>query len=520
MKLSHILRSVATSWLAVLVNAVVAFFLTPYLLHHIGDVEFGLYTLVTTVTGYYGLFDLGVRSAVLRFMSRALALNDHEEVNRVLASAFYFYWAICALTILATVLLLPWLPRIFNISGQTAIAFQYLFLLAGIVQGLTFPLNVFAGSLDASARFDKVYLVQIVSLMVRVVVVIIVIRKGGQLFAVGAVVLLSIFLSYVLQIPLAIREVPHMSLNPRWVSKSKLKEMFRYASVSIGVGVGDRLKANIFPVIVGVLASPVAVTLFSLPTRLLRFPIDGVSTMTEVMNPTSSHLEARKDYEKLRRLLLLSAQGAFLLLAPMATFLFIFGRDLLRLWVGVAYVSSSYPLLVILTLGMSAGATQAGIQAMLFGMGKHKGLIGYRLGEAAVFIVLGGIALKLSGLIAFSIVVSVTLLLTSLILVPRHVCHILGLPLRTYLFDGCLKPWLLTIPFALVLLGLHSWFVVGSWFVLLALLATGGLTYLATLFTISTLPSKKVGTGWASMGVLEILAERSRPILSKLGFVA
>ena len=138
MKLSHILRSVATSWLAVLVNAVVAFFLTPYLLHHIGDVEFGLYTLVTTVTGYYGLFDLGVRSAVLRFMSRALALNDHEEVNRVLASAFYFYWAICALTILATVLLLPWLPRIFNISGQTAIAFQYLFLLAGIVQDLHF----------------------------------------------------------------------------------------------------------------------------------------------------------------------------------------------------------------------------------------------------------------------------------------------------------------------------------------------------------------------------------------------
>ena len=87
MKLSHILRAVATSWLAVLFGAVVGFFLTPYLLHHIGDVEFGLYTLVTTVTGYYGLFDLGVRSAVLRFVSRALALNDREEINRVLASA-------------------------------------------------------------------------------------------------------------------------------------------------------------------------------------------------------------------------------------------------------------------------------------------------------------------------------------------------------------------------------------------------------------------------------------------------
>src|SRR5260370_8415448 len=107
MKLSHVLRAVATSWLAVLANAVVGFLLTPYVLHHIGDVEFGLYTLVTSLTGYYGLFDLGVRSAVLRFVSRALALNDREEINRVVASAFYFFWRICTFPLLPTFLVLP-----------------------------------------------------------------------------------------------------------------------------------------------------------------------------------------------------------------------------------------------------------------------------------------------------------------------------------------------------------------------------------------------------------------------------
>ena len=519
MKLSHILRAVATSWLAVLFGAVVGFFLTPYLLHHIGDVEFGLYTLVTTVTGYYGLFDLGVRSAVLRFVSRALALNDREEINRVLASAFYFYWGICVLTIVATLLLLPWLPHIFGISGPTAHAFQYLFLVAGIMQGFTFPLNVFAGSLDASGRFDQVYIVQLLSLALRVVFVIVVIQAGGKLFAVGVVVLVSTFLPYVIQIPLAMRQIPNMSLNPRWVSKVKLKEMFHYASVSIGVGLGDKLKANIFPLIVGVLATPVAVTLFSLPTRLLRFPIDGVSTMTEIINPTSSHLEARDDYANLRRLLVLSVQGAFLLMVPMAIFLFIFGRDLMRLWVGAAYLSA-YPLLVILTLGMGAGATQAGIQSMLFGIGKHKGLIAYRLGEAAAFILLGGIALKLWGLEAFSIVVSATLLLTSLILVPRHVCHIVGLPLRTYLLKGCLKPCLLALPFAVALVALHSRYEVGSWLVLVGCLATGGLVYLITLFGVSLRSGDETSTPWGSLEILQVLAARVRPILSKFAALA
>jgi len=127
--------------------------------------------------------------------------------------------------------------------------------------------------------------------------------------------------------------------------------------------------------------------------------------MTEVVNPASSHLEAHEDYVKLRRLLQLSVQGAFILVAPMSAFLLIYGRDLLRLWVGVAYLSA-YPLLVVLTLGMCAGATQSSIQSMLFGIGRHKGLIGYRLGESAIIIVVGSIALKFSGLVAFSLVIT------------------------------------------------------------------------------------------------------------------
>ncbi len=514
MKFSTILRAVASSWLAVLANAIVGFLLTPYVLHHLGDVEFGLYTLVTTLTGYYGLFDLGVRSAILRFVSRALALNDHGEINRVICSAFYFYWGICLLAILATLLVMPWLPQIFGVSGETARVFQYLFLLAGIVQGLTFPLNVFAGSLDAAGRFDQVYMVQTASLLLRVIVVIAAIRAGGHLFAVGGVVLLSIFLSYVLQIPLALRQIRGVSLNPKWISKSSLREMFRYASVTIGIGVGEKLKANVFPVLVGLTMNPIAVTLFSLPTRLLRFPIDGVSTMTEIVNPTSSHLEAREDYTTLRRLLLLSVQGAFLLLAPMAVFLFIYGRDLLRLWVGAAYLSA-YPLLVLLTLGMGAGATQACVQAMLFGIGRHKGLIAFRLGEAAAIIAIGGIALEFSGLEAFAVVISATLLLTSLVLVPRLVCQIVGMPLRTYLSEGCLKPCLATIPFIMTLYVLHSWLTVKSWFGLLGILAAGGLVYSATLLWVAFRSGGENGKQWLSLGVLAILAEKVRPILSK-----
>ena len=50
MKLDHVLKAVASSWVAVSVNAVVGFLLTPYLLHDLGAVEFRLYTLAASKT--------------------------------------------------------------------------------------------------------------------------------------------------------------------------------------------------------------------------------------------------------------------------------------------------------------------------------------------------------------------------------------------------------------------------------------------------------------------------------------
>jgi O-antigen/teichoic acid export membrane protein len=514
MRLSLVLRAVASSWLAVLVNAIVGFLLTPYVLHHLGDVEFGLYTLVTTMMGYYGIFDLGVRSSILRFVSRALALKDHDEINRVVCSAFYCYSAICLLAILSTFLLAPWIPRMFGVSGPTADSFRSLFLLAGILAGIQFPLNAYTGSLSASGRYDQVYTVQILGLALRAAALILVIRRGGHLFAVGAVVLLSILLTNLAQIPLALRAIGWVSLHPKWVSKASLREMFRYASVTLGVGIGDRLKANIFPVLVGIVMNPVAVTLFSLPTKLLRFPVDGIATMMEVVNPASSYLEAREDYVKLRHLMLFSVQGAFLLLAPLAAVLFIFGRDILRLWVGPAYLSA-YPLLVLLTLGMGLGATQDCVQSMLFGIGRHKGLIGFRLGEAASFVLVGTIALKFSGLTAFALVVSATLMITSLVLLPRHMCKILSLPLSTYLTEGCLKPSLMAIPFVATLFALRSLFALKSWIDLMGVLIVASFVYLAALVWITFRPKKASGSQWSSLGILELLAKRARPVLAK-----
>jgi O-antigen/teichoic acid export membrane protein len=507
---SLVLRAVTTSWIAVTANAAVGFFLTPYVLHHLGDEAYGLWILTVTCVGYYGLLDIGVRSSILRYVSRNQALGNRESVNEVIATAFYYYLLACVIILIAAFVSAGPVCRFFSISAELQSPFRTLYLLAGAVQGLTLPLVVFAGSLEAAGRFDQMYMTNVIGLVVRVVAVIAVVRSGGGLLAIGAATLLSQLLPYCIQVPLCFRANPGVSLHPRWARASVFRDMLRYGSVSVTVGIGEKMRGYIYPLLIAKFLSPVAVTLFALPVKLMQFPTDGVGTMTEIVNPLSSRLEAQNNFSKLRQLILNSSQTAFLLLVPLASFLIIFGKDLLTAWVGSRY-TSAYGILVLLTLGLGAAATQCCIQSMLFGIERHKALIWFRLGEGLSVAILGSIALKFWGLYGFALVIMATLLTTSIVLVPRHLCKILGMSLDRYLLEGPVKSCIVGLPTVGVFLLVHRMLVVNTWRDLLLAAALGGCSYGLTLYVAAFASSRAQGK-WYAVGVLQAIAQRIFPV--------
>src|SRR5262249_49102474 len=85
---SRILRNVLSNWTSYVVTALVGFGLTPVVVHSLGNTGYGLWTLVVSMTGYFGLLDLGIRSSVGRFVTRYIALKDDEGANRIVSTAF------------------------------------------------------------------------------------------------------------------------------------------------------------------------------------------------------------------------------------------------------------------------------------------------------------------------------------------------------------------------------------------------------------------------------------------------
>ena len=84
-------KNVGSSWFALGVNILAGLFLSPYILHHLGDEAFGLWVLIFSVTGYYGLFDLGIRSSIIRYVAKYHTVAQNDELNRLINTALFSY---------------------------------------------------------------------------------------------------------------------------------------------------------------------------------------------------------------------------------------------------------------------------------------------------------------------------------------------------------------------------------------------------------------------------------------------
>jgi hypothetical protein len=57
--LRTLLRNVLSNWAGFLVEACVAFYLSPFVIHTLGDTSYGIWILLTSLTCYFGILNGG-----------------------------------------------------------------------------------------------------------------------------------------------------------------------------------------------------------------------------------------------------------------------------------------------------------------------------------------------------------------------------------------------------------------------------------------------------------------------------
>src|ERR1700730_11375313 len=114
----RIAKNVGSSWFALGIDVVVGFLLSPFILHRLGDVAFGVWVLIFSITGYYGLFDLGIRSSIVRYVSKFSATDSTDEIAKLINTSLFSYSCIGIFCLLLTAIGCLYVDQMFRIPPE------------------------------------------------------------------------------------------------------------------------------------------------------------------------------------------------------------------------------------------------------------------------------------------------------------------------------------------------------------------------------------------------------------------
>jgi len=427
-----------------------AFVLLPVLKADFGDTVYGAWALVGSLLGFYGLLDLGIATAVGRFVARALGRADRGDADRHAAAAFWLCLAggLGVFLVAAGSTLL--VPLFFELSGP-AVPMRAVLLVMGAGLAVSFPGRAFSGVLTAHVRYDVAAAARIAVVVVRVAAVLFAIDLGTGILGAAAATASVAALESVLLFLLA--RAVHGAVPFARPSRRAMGELLRFGGVSFLAQVADVVRFQAYsPVVAGALGLA-AVTPFSFAFELTRRLARGMQALLSIMVPVFAHQDGRRDVAALRSSYFFSYRIAWGFGLLGATILWLFAPPFLERWLGPGHEDIAV-LARILVVGVFAGVTQLPTVNLLFGTGRHRLYALSNSVEAALHVALALVLVRTHGLAGVAWASVAPMALSKLGLQPLWASRVLRVPLAEYhlrhTLPNLVAPGLFALAFALV----------------------------------------------------------------------
>jgi len=460
----------------VVATAIASVMVTPFVVHHLGDRNYGLWTLVGTLLGYSGVLELGLAPAVTRYLSRSLGAGDQESCNRVFNTSLRLYLGIGALALLisgALAVLAPWLCH----NPADVPLFSKLLLIMGVYMALLLPTRVYKGLLEGHLRFDMTGSFELLGLVLRTGLVFPVLLSGYGLMGLAWLTLLTSLPSMGLLIYFAHRELPFLRIERRYWQHDTARSLFSYSVYSLITNLANILRFKLDSLVVAGYVGLSAVTHYRIGGMLNQYYFDLMSSAFGVFPSVFSRQEGANDYEVLRKTFFFASKLAVCVSSFIGFGLLAWGKPFIILWMGRKYVDS-YRVMVILVTGVMVSLWQGPSISLLYGISKHKVYAILNSIEGVANLLLSLLFVHWYGMYGVALGTLVPILVIRLFVLPVYVCRVAGIDFWEYVgktvrtlasVSGALViPLLISIKFAapsykvLFMLGILSALIYGG----------------------------------------------------------
>lgn len=324
------------------------FFVTPVILHHLGLAQYSLWVLATAIVAYAPLLDLGISDAITRYVAVHRVREDSLGASRFIAAGFWLYVVMAALTLVLTAVLFPFFAGLFHLPASQHAHAAPVLILAGLNVAVAFPAITNLAVLRGLQRYDLVNLAATGMTVLSGVVIVIVLKAGGNVVALAAI---GAPMEILAQIPMLIfirRAAPDLRLAPSLANRATVRTVLGFGAAQALARGARQIRVRSDEIIIGALRPLRLVAPYALVRRVSQTPGQLSDQLVDTLLPLAAQLHAQRDEPRLRELFLAgtrAAMGSYLLFG---TSIALLADPFLHQWAGRQYTTSAAlaPLLV------------------------------------------------------------------------------------------------------------------------------------------------------------------------------
>jgi O-antigen/teichoic acid export membrane protein len=456
-RFSPVVRNIFWNWIGFAVASIVSFFLSPFIVRHLGNSGYGVWALTMSLTGYLGLLDLGVRGAVTRYVAKFHTQGAHANTSKVVSSALAIFLAAgAAAIILSTSIAVPAL-RYVKIPTAFQFAARVVIVLTGVSIAVSLVSGVFGGIVAALQRQELSNAIEILGALCRTIAIISVLYHGKGLISIAIIQLSAGVFTGIAYIVVAVRLYPEFRIDFGECDKEHLKLIISFSVYAFLIQISTSLIFYTDSVVIAIFLPVSAVTFFAIAGNLTSYSRSLLSGITTAVTPMASALEAKGHTGDLNRVLLKGTRYATMVFLPIGISFLIRGSAFIGLWMGRSYAALSGEVLSVLTVALlfSVGNGVAG--SMTLGISRHKGIVPIVLAEGLCNLVLSITLIRHYGIVGVALGTTIPNLAVNIIFWPLYIRHVYRIGILKYAFSTWIRPGLAALPFAFCTYIVQKW---------------------------------------------------------------
>ncbi len=408
----------------------ISLFMTPFMIAHFGDRQYGLWMLAASFTGFYGLFDFGLAGAVQRFFSRSVGTEERDEANTTFNTSLLIFSGLGIVTMLFTLALIGAAPLFIDAQKDIRI-FRIVILLAGITMSLGFPMRSFWGVISSYLRYDLSVIIDFGNVIIKTGLIIAALMNGYGIITVAIINLVTDVLWYLTNAWIALHLAPYLRISRKYFNWTHLKNMFNYSMYSFLSQLASSVRGDLDNYVITAFVGLPMVTVYAIGFRLLKYSMSFSGKVVGMLTPVFSQFEGQGNFEAIKEKYFFVTKVSVALGVFVAGMLIGFAAPFIERWVGPGY-DKAYWIVVALSIPyMFQIINSPGVQ-LAYGTSKHKFLALVNVGEAILNLVLSIILVQFYGILGVALGTAIPFIIHKAFIFPVYISKVVGFPVKRF----------------------------------------------------------------------------------------